>query len=183
MSPRGRPSVLAPEKALSYAMWLLGRRAYTEAELRQRLLRRSLAETECDRVLARLKELQLLDDRVFTGAYLRSRAQERGRLALRQELRRKGVDDEVVSEAMAGDELTPAFDEAQQRAAARALLARHAWRFPMPVDEGAFADETTDEQRERRSAMAKLRAKASAFLARRGFAPDAVAEAVEEAFG
>lgn len=152
-------------------MWLLGRRAYTEAELRQRLLRRSLAEAECDRVLARLKELQLLDDRVFTGAYLRSRAQERGRLALRQELRRKGVDDEVVSEAMAGDELTPAFDEAQQRAAARALLAKHAWRFPVPSED--------DGQR----GLAKLKARASAFLARRGFAPDAVAEAIEATFG
>lgn len=153
---------------MSYALWLLGKRAYTEAELRQRLQRRSLPEADCDRVLIRLKELQLLDDHAFAGSYLRARAQQRGRLALQQELRRKGVDDEVVSAAMAGDELTPALDEAQQAAAAHALLAKHAWRFQLPSDDAQ---------------LPKLRARASAFLARRGFAPDAVAEAVEATFG
>jgi regulatory protein len=130
--------------------------------VRQRLRRRSLPEDEAERVVSRLLELGLLDDRAYAVAYVERRAATRGALALRQELRRKGVAAELVDRAVG------AHGEADQRRAAVALLRKQAWRFEVAPD----ADDAE---------AARARARAYALLARRGFAPDVVREAVDEA--
>ena len=157
LSPiRRPPRPLAPERAWDYALWLLGRRAYTTAELRARLRRRSLPEADAERVVARLVELGLLDDRAYARDHVERRAATRGRLALQQELRRKGVAEDLIDAAVG-----VGSDDDQRRAAA-ALLRKQAWRFAAAAD------------------AAKARARAYALLARRGFPPDAAREAVDE---
>lgn len=177
---RRPPRPLAPERAWSYALWLLGRQAYTASELSDRLARRGLDAELCARTVARLQELRLLDDRAFAESFVRRRRDERGRLALRSELRRKGVAEDTIERVLAGDDEEPGLGDAQQLAAAAALLAKHAWRFAPRTGEDAEGDEDVGQaatlDRRRR------RGRAAAFLARRGFAPDVVGEALARAF-
>lgn len=157
------PTPLDPERAWDYALELLARRAMSASEVRARLRRRSLPEADADAVVAKLERLGLLNDRAFAEAYVRSRSRERGRLALRRELQHKGVAEDVADGALAP------HDDADQALAARALLAKHAWRFAAAPDDAR--------------AVHAARARAYGLLARRGFPPDAVAAAVAEVLG
>lgn len=157
------PEPLDPEQAWDYALELLARRALSAAEVRARLRRRSLPEGDADAVVAKLERLGLLNDRAFAEGYVRSRARERGRLALRRELHAKGVAEDALADALAP------HDDADQAAAARALLVKHAWRFAAAPDDAL--------------AVQAARARAYRLLARRGFPPDAVAAAVAEVLG
>jgi SOS response regulatory protein OraA/RecX len=118
---------------------------------------------------------------------VRRRRDERGRLALRAELRRKGVEEALIEGVLAGDDDEPGLGDAQQLEAASALLARHAWRFgdrpsgAPPADAGP-ADDAGDGGLDARRDRQRRRARAAAFLARRGFAPDVVNEALAAAF-
>ena len=89
---------------------------------------------------------------------MRAKSHRSGRLALRRDLRSRGLDDATIDAA-----LRP-LDDAQQARAARAVLDKQAWRF-------ASGDGRKD------------RAKAASFLSRRGFPGDAVVDALEHAFG
>lgn len=164
--PRRRtpPEPLDAGRAWDYALWLLGRQAYSASEIERRLLRRKLPADDAARVIARLIELQLLDDERFATSFVRSRKTAKGPLALRASLRQRGVDDEVVRAALEAE------GETDQVGTAAALLERQAWRF-----EGARADD--------RDQALRARARAVAFLARRGFEPDTVHAAVERAWG
>ena len=190
-----RRTPLDPERAWTYLLDLLTRRDYTEAELRDRLHRRGLGDDDADVLLSRLRELGLADDARFTEQYVASRRRSRGRLALRAELRRKGVDEALVQR-----ELDP-LSEAQQVAAASALLQRYAWRYqPGSSDRRAAGGKerpprqrvadpgggsTGDEQgvasevEDRRRAL-KERARAFAFLARRGFTAAVATAAIHD---
>jgi regulatory protein len=168
------------ERAWEYLLFILARRSYTVAELRQRLARRGLPEDEGEPLLARLVELRLVDDALYAEQYVHSRQAARGRSALMRELRRKGVDEELVEQELA--DLTPE----QQAEAATELLERNAWRYRPGEEAEASSDETSsdeassdEEAYQRRERLYKARAKAFAFLARRGFGADAAAAAVE----
>lgn len=182
---RGPKPLATREQAWDYLLLLLGRQAYTLAELRRKLERRG-AEEMAEELLGRLVELRLADDATYAEHYVANRKSSRGRMALTQELRRKGVEHELVS-AEVGK-----LDHAQQVAAAEELLNRNAWRYrPAPSnldsepDERAAHDEratsnqrAASNQRALSEAVYKARAKAFAFLARRGFDPDAASEAL-----
>jgi regulatory protein len=155
---------LTPDEAWDYALRLLTGRAMSAEEVRTRLVRRGLPDDDAQRVIRRLVDLRLLDDAVYAEAYVRNRAAQRGRLALRQELRRKGI-----AEALVDDALVERSD-ADEATAARALLHKGSWRFA-----AAHGD---DPQK-----AAAARARAFALLARRGFAVDAARAAVEEVLG
>jgi regulatory protein len=60
-----------------------------------------------DRLLSRFEEVGLIDDEAFARSWVQSRQAGKGlaRRALAQELRRKGVDDEVARDAL--DEVDP----------------------------------------------------------------------------
>ena len=74
------------------------------------------------RLLDRFTEVGLIDDAAFARLWVESRQASRGlaRRALADELRRKGVDAEVVREAV--DEVDPADEEAAARALVRKKL-------------------------------------------------------------
>jgi regulatory protein len=78
-------------------------RARTRAELAGQLAKRGYPEDVSDRVLDRLATVGLVDDEDFAEQWVRSRHVNagKGRRALAAELRRKGVEDEVIDTALA----------------------------------------------------------------------------------
>lgn len=108
------------ELARQICLRLLGVRPRTRAELASALARRGISEETARQVLDRYHEVGMIDDAAFARAWVSSRHQGRGlaRRVLADELRRRGVDAEIASEAL--DQL----DEATEAATARALVDR-----------------------------------------------------------
>jgi len=77
-------------------------RARTRAELAGKLEERGYPEDVSTRVLDRLADVGLIDDEDFAQQWVRSRHVNagKGKRALAVELRRKGVDDEVIDAAL-----------------------------------------------------------------------------------
>jgi regulatory protein len=102
------------------ALRLLGRREYTVAELRSRLVARGYPPDDTDRALETLVAERLADDRRAALAHIRtgSRIKGRGRHRLRRELEARGVDPDLVSDLLAG------HSETDELAAATQVLAR-----------------------------------------------------------
>jgi regulatory protein len=94
--------------------------ARSRSELSVKLAKKGVPDAVAERLLDRFEEVGLVDDQAFARAWVQSRQPGKGlaRRALAQELRRKGVDDEVARTAL--DEVDPE-DEVQ---AARALVRR-----------------------------------------------------------
>jgi SOS response regulatory protein OraA/RecX len=158
------------------AAQFLAVRSRSVSETRQRLRRLGYSDAVTGQVIERLDRLGFLDDTAFARAWVesRDRAHPRGETALRQELRRRGVDDEVVRRALldrAGSSGPPgsardprgtgeptgdgAPDQPREaeREAARRLLARKSTALAREAD------------------PRKRRQKAYALLARNGFDP------------
>lgn len=84
---------------LNYAFWLLGRKAYTEAEIGQRLKRRAAklkipdAEKLIKKVTERLKELHYVDDEKILENYFEYRLKTRpqGKFLFLHEMHRRGI--------------------------------------------------------------------------------------------
>jgi regulatory protein len=87
----------------------------TRSELAQALRRRSCPDDVAAAVLDRMEEVGLVDDEAYAGMLVRSRQAGRGLAtrALRQELRRKGVDDETAAAALA--DVDPGAEEERAR--------------------------------------------------------------------
>jgi len=94
--------------------------ARSRKELADKLAKRNVPSAIAVRLLDRFEEVGLIDDSAFARSWVASRGAAGGkalaRRALAQELRRKGVDDEVAGEAL--DEI----DSDQEREAARSLV-------------------------------------------------------------
>src|SRR3954453_20725579 len=106
--------------ARAIALRLLVRQPRTRAELERAMARRGVPPDVAAAVLDRFTEVGLVDDEAFAQAWVDSRHRGRGlaRRALSTELRRRGVDDAVVREAV--DTVT----DDDERAAAAALVER-----------------------------------------------------------
>jgi len=121
---RGRTARIGPDKptgsARAAALRLLGRRDYTVAELRTRLLARAFSPEDVSAALEGLVADRLADDRRAALAHIRTgtRIKGRGRHRLRRELEARGVDPDLVSGLLAE------LDEADELAAVEQLLAR-----------------------------------------------------------
>lgn len=152
----GAPDAYPYERAWNYALWLLGRQAYTTGQLKDKLTRKGATEETVSRVLDRLLELKLVDDALYAETFIRSRSRNKGAIRLRQELFRKGVAEPLVDKAVGK------LDESVQLGAAVALAQKNRWRWK-------------GESREQY-------AKAYAFLARRGFSVEVVRGALEQTF-
>jgi regulatory protein len=82
---------------------LLTARARTRAELAGQLTKRGYPDDVSAGVLDRLADVGLIDDEDFAEQWVRSRRVHagKGKRALAAELRTKGVDDEVIADALA----------------------------------------------------------------------------------
>ena len=97
-------------------------RARTRRELAGKLRQRRVPDEVASRLLDRFAEVGLVDDAAFARQWVESRQTGKGlaKRALADELRRKGVDAEVVREAV--DEIDPVDEEAAARALVRKRL-------------------------------------------------------------
>lgn len=112
------------EQAKNVCLRLLTVRARTRAELEAQLTKRGYPDDVSARVLDRLTEVGLIDDEDFAEQWVRSRHANagKGKRALAVELRKKGVDDEVISAALA--ELDPAAERQRAEELVRDKLRR-----------------------------------------------------------
>ncbi len=169
-----RAAVDDPDRVFTAGLRYLEARSRSVDETRRRLrdagYRPELIETALDRLIS----LGLLDDAAFATAWVesRDRAHPRGERALRQELRRRGLADSVIDEALAGRSAGPsaAFSGPTEghtadpdEQAARRLIGRRSAAL------GRVADPRARRQR------------AYALLARHGFPPELAARVATEA--
>lgn len=106
------------EQAKNVCLRLLTVRARTRAELEGRLTERGYPDDVSAKVLDRLAEVGLVDDEDFAEQWVRTRQANsgRGKRALAVELRKKGVDKEVIDAALAD------IDAGAERARAEQLV-------------------------------------------------------------
>ena len=93
----------AYREAMQRAGHLLASRPRTEHEIRIRLSAAGFEDPVVDRTVARLIELRLVDDAAFARQWIAERAMAKGKAgqAMVIELAEKGVDRELVEEALA----------------------------------------------------------------------------------
>jgi regulatory protein len=117
---RGGPPRDPAELAREICLRQLATRPRTRAELATALRKRGISDEVAAEVLDRYDEVGLIDDAAFAKAWVSSRHHGRGlaRRALAGELRRRGVDSELVGEAL--EEL----DGETEAATARVLVDR-----------------------------------------------------------
>ncbi|MFG2226480.1 recombination regulator RecX [Streptomyces sp. NPDC048644] len=108
------------EQARAICLRLLTGAARTRSQLADALRKRDIPEDVADAVLSRYVEVGLIDDAAFADAWVESRHHGRGlaRRALARELRTKGVESEVIDEAVGR------LDSEQEEATARELVER-----------------------------------------------------------
>ena len=127
MSPPEDPVLLGPdadaeEVARKILLDQLTGQARSRAELATKLAKRRVPEQVAERLLTRFEEVGLIDDAAFARAWVESRQPGKGlgRRALAQELRRKGIDDDVAREAL--EEIEPEDEEEAARTLVRRKL-------------------------------------------------------------
>ncbi|MGH2812851.1 MAG: regulatory protein RecX [Actinomycetota bacterium] len=113
------PAEAAYDRALDRALRLLGERARSRFEVRERLRRAGFSDGIVERVDARLVELDILDDAAFARDWLDLAVGARGRAlrAARRDLEERGVARETIEKALEEFE-----DQHQIAEAERALL-------------------------------------------------------------
>lgn len=142
-------------QATSAALNFLAYRPRSEGEVRRKLQQRSFPESTVEQVLAKLRDWHYVDDEDFARRWIENRSAHRPRGArlLAQELKSKGIQPDIMAEAL---------DEARLDEAADALvLARQRSRQLHALDQ---------QVRERRL---------TGFLARRGYGFDVIRATLE----
>lgn len=85
------------QRAKNILLHQLSRSMKTRFQLSETLKKREIPEEIAQRVLDRFTEAQLIDDSIFAAAYVRSRIDNgRSASAIRAELRRKGVSQDLI---------------------------------------------------------------------------------------
>ena len=152
--PPGDPETVAKAICLRLLTVAARPRAVLAVALRKRGIPDDVAET----VLDRFVDVGLIDDQAYAQAYVATKQRDRGlgTTALRTELRRKGIDEEVVAGAVDG------IDHEAERSRAKALIER---RVDAAMSAGPVA----------------ARRRLAGLLARRGYSVDVAVSVVDEA--
>jgi len=176
------------EQALSDAIRLLGHRARSRHELRERLLRKGHAATTVAVVLERLAGDGLLDDAAFARAYVADKRHLNGwgEERIRRGLRELGVAADVAEAALVQARSRNAIDAQGQSYDAAAGVAQGA-------DATEVGDATDDELGRALAVLARrkregappdvVRRRALAALRRRGFGSDVAWRALRQWLG
>jgi regulatory protein len=148
----------AEMQAKAKAMRYVARRARTCQEVRRKLREKDHPDYAIDVAVARLKELDYLDDAEYAREYVRSRFRSKGYgpVRLENELKERGVGRNEIEDAMLE------LDPGELRAAAREHAEK---RWPRLAGE--------EDPRRRRE-------KLTGYLRRRGFAYEMIRGVVEE---
>ena len=166
LTPARERALLEEAEALATydrALNLLAVQARSSRDLRRRLIQKGEPEALVEKALARLTTVGLLDDAQFARQLARSKALGQGasKRRVQQEMFKRGVAREVADEA-----ITEVFEEEQ-------------------------VDETENAEAAARKKLRTLggvdaptrRRRLYGFLARRGYAPDAIRETLEKVLG
>lgn len=142
------------EKAYQRALNYLSYRVRSESEVRQNLRKHDTPDIVIAEVLERLRRNHLVDDTHFAESWVENRStfRPRGRRALRYELRRKGVQRQII------DEVLQDLDE----------------------EELAYRAANKKFRRYRKLEWPEFRKKMLAYLSRRGFNYYVSAQAVQQ---
>lgn len=144
------------KKAITAALNLLSFRPRASGELERKLREKGYSPESAEAAVARMHDLGYLNDADFANRWIENRQEHkpRSRRLLQQELRQKGIDNEVIEEAMAEiviDEVADALEIAQKKAGSMQGL-----------------DQQTRHRR------------LSGFLGRRGYGFDVIRKVLEE---
>ncbi len=113
MARSGRPKKLDAQQLWDYALRVLGQRAQSAAEVRQKLLRRAASPADVSAAMLKLQEYGLSDDAKFSEAFAVSRVRNRGfgRYRVLRDLQAKRVSSKIAQTAV--EEAFAGTDEAQ----------------------------------------------------------------------
>lgn len=139
---------LDSEGLWAYALRVLGGRAQSAGELRDKLRRRAARAGDVDEVLARLKSAGYLDDRRFAEGFAASRlsGEKFGRMRVIQDLRHRRV-----APALAESTVQKVYQEVNEEALIEDWIRRKYRREPR---EGLFEDQKDMASAYRRLARA-----------------------------
>jgi regulatory protein len=139
------------ENALQRALKFLSYRSRSEAEVQHKLAELGYSNSVTERTVAKLRELQYVNDETFARTWAQSRAEGRGFGAKRieQELRSKGI-----GPALARQAIREACNQQSEKVNAKRLLERK------------FAAQSLSDP--------KIVRRAVAFLQRRGYSSEVV---------
>jgi regulatory protein len=146
-------------QAWNAALRLLEARPRSERELRTRLQRKQFTPEQIDIAIKRLRDLELLNDAQFAQLWVANRQNlsPRGAQALRQELRAKGIDRQIVDTVIESN-----VDADSERDACTEVARRALRKYANEPDRATF-------QR-----------KFGGFLQRRGFSFETIKPLLEE---
>ena len=168
------------ETVYQKALHFLSYRPRSTAEVRQNLNKRNVPESLIEATLERLQRSGLLNDEAFARAWVENRSEfrPRSKSALKMELRRKGLDDEVIQSVLAEgvDEEALALDAARKHV--RRLVARAA--CPACTCGAGTGGGQARERSRSGLERSEFRLKLSGFLARRGFSYSIIAPVVTQ---
>ncbi|ASA22188.1 regulatory protein RecX [Paenibacillus donghaensis] len=144
--------VVADERQRAYVEGLryLERKPRTAMEITRRLREKEIGETIIGEVVQRLQQERLVDDPLYAKQWAEQRItnQRKGKMWIRQELREKGIDKSLISEAL--ENISP-----EQELESALQTGRKKWNL--------IRGEVQDKRR-----------KTGAFLMRRGFSGEMV---------
>ncbi len=143
------------QQALRYAFLLLKYRLRSEEEIRQRLIRKKFDAAFADGIVGFLREKKFLDDTVFARAWIQSRiARSLGLRRIEQELKRKGLHQDIIRV-----EIAKVKEQYREDSIIHDIAARRMKQLAGIEPK-------------------KAKARLYQYLARRGFSPDAIVDAV-----
>lgn len=113
------------QKAKDAAYNYLSYRARSVKEVRDKLVQKEFAEEIIEQVVDDLQRQKLLNDREFARRFVEARlGRANGSRKLAQELRRKGIETEIIDEVLG--EFAAILDSEER---AVGLLGKQAWRY------------------------------------------------------
>ena len=122
-------------QAWNAALRLLEVRPRSEQELRTRLKQKQFLPEQIDTAIKRLRDLELIDDAQFAQLWVNNRQNlnPRGAQALRQELRAKGIDRQVVDQVIEAN-----VDEDSEHEACAEVARKALHKYARETDRATF---------------------------------------------
>jgi regulatory protein len=140
-------------KCLDKAYHFLSYRQRSEKEMRDKLLEK-YEEKTVEEAIERLKEYNLINDAEFSRMWVEQRGMGRGKRALSFELKRKGIDKDIIEEAL--EKIDP---DKEYESALRLVKGKHKYK-----------------NLDRNEAYKKI----APFLSRRGYGYDTIKRVISE---
>lgn len=145
------------KRLVEYCLNILGRKSYSEFELRRKLSNKTDDTGLISTVLNQLREWKLVDDLEYAKNFVRSslRTKPKGKYLLRPELSRKGISKETIDQVLSEE---------------------------LPEDQGSLIQELIQKQSVKLHALTREKRyqRLTGFLLRRGFCLDDIRKEISK---